>query len=102
MAETKAPDQTKCAISVRASLAGGSVSGRVTGTMYSHHKKTDKTETFVSTSIELDAEDRKKVKALFTEISKKHRLRVEARAFDERSVVRMHARRKGEIVEEEA
>lgn len=103
MAETKAPDQTKCALSVRASLAvDGSVSGRVAGTMYSHRKKADKSETFVSVGVELDAADRKKVKTLFAELAKKHRVRVEARAFDERSAARRHARLKREIVEEEA
>ncbi len=98
---TENPNLNRADFSVTATLGfDGTVSGRVVGRMFSHVKKADESPTTVSTSVDLDSQDQADVGAVLKKVLEKHRVRIEARTYDERSAARAHARRVGEIAAE--
>lgn len=97
----KTEDRNRCSFAVEARVSpDGDVSGRVIGVMPSHRKEADGSDTHVSTSVEFDEEDAHAVGAALYRILEKHRVRLEARAYDERSMARARARMNGEIAGE--
>lgn len=94
------PAQNVAAIGVKVRLEpDGSLEAKVVGTMVSHVKAGDNSLSCVSVSApaSLDDTEAKALAELLAKIAEKHKTSITALAFDERSIARREARRRGEL-----